>query len=75
MLRLDPRINFLCFGKEGIWDKRGTEGRLRCFSRRSTRYGVSRKSIALVSSPRCGSAYHMVAMTPSRTVRSSSFKF
>jgi len=47
------------------------ERRFRYLSRRSTRYGVSRESNTLVSSPRCGSAYHMVAVTPSGTVRSS----
>jgi len=47
------------------------EGRFRCLSRRSTRYGVSRESNTLVSSPRYGSAYHMVAVTLSETVRSS----
>jgi len=49
------------------------EGRFRCLSRRSTRYDVSRESNAFVSSPRCGSAYHMIAVTPSGTVRSSVF--
>jgi len=47
------------------------EGRFRYLSRRSTRYGVTHESNTLVSSPKCGSAYHMVAMTPSGTVRSS----
>jgi len=59
------------FEKEEIWDRKGVEGRFRILSRRSTRYGVSRESNTLVLSPRCGSAYHVVAMTPSGTVRSS----
>jgi len=31
------------------------EGRFICLSRKSTRYGVSRESNMLVSSPKCGS--------------------
>jgi len=65
-----PGFQFFLFWKDGIWDRKGMEGRFRCLSRR-TRYDVSRESNTLVSSPRCGSAYHMVAVTPSGTVRSS----
>jgi len=71
VLRPDPRILTFLFWREGIWNRKGMEGRFRCLSRRSTRYDVSRASNTRVSSHRCGSAYHMVAMTPSGTVRSS----
>jgi len=63
-----PGFQFSLFWKEGIWDRKGMEGRFRCLSRRSTCYDVSRESNTLVSSPRCESAYHMVAVTPSGTV-------
>jgi len=71
LLRPDTRILFVLFRKEGIWDRQNMKGRFRCLSRKSTRYGVSRESNTLVSSLRCGSAYHMVAATSSGTVRSS----
>jgi len=64
-----PQDKFSLFWKEEIWNRRSTKGRFRYLSCRSTRYGEP--PIELVSSPRCGSAYHMVAMTPSGTVRSS----
>jgi len=47
------------------------ERRFRYLSRMSMHYRVNRESNTLVSNPRCGSAYHMVAVTPSGIVRSS----
>jgi len=65
-----PGFHFLYFEKKKFRIGRVWKD-ISYLSRRSTRYGVSRESNTLVSSPRCGSAHHMVAVN--HTVWNSAF--
>jgi len=67
-----PGFNFLYFEKKEFGIGRVWKD-ISDISLAGQRYGMSRESNTLVSSPRCGSAYHMVTVTPSGTVRSSVF--